>query len=404
MKAIKSWFSTFFHAWWHRYRMVFGDIGVMLFFFGLPLAYPLVYTAIYNPEVVRDVPVIVVDNSRTADSRQLTRMFDASQYTEVAGYATDLDEARTMLKERKAYAILEIPRDYAKRIGRGEQAVFPVYSDMSLLLRYRSVLFGVTEIQLQLGEELRERLIADTPLVAGESLLAAGGVEIEPYFLGDESQGFASFIMIGVLVVILQQSLMLGIFMLAGGSNERRRANGGRDPQATPGPASADVLGRTFCYVTIYLPLLLYVLHYVPVMFDLPHIGSIWQSVVYFVPFLFGAAFLAQALRGLIYERESSMLVWVFTSVVMLFISGLTWPTSAMTPFWHVVNMLLPVSWGVEGFVGINSNGSDVNLMSTPYLAMWLITLFYFGMAWLVEKRVRLRSTLPAKPRTIPIE
>lgn len=53
-----------FQVWIKEYRLVFSDVGVLLFFLALPLAYPIAYTLIYNPEIVYDVPVAVVDNCR----------------------------------------------------------------------------------------------------------------------------------------------------------------------------------------------------------------------------------------------------------------------------------------------------------------------------------------------------
>ena len=80
---IRFWFETFFRSCTRQFRMVLADAGVMLFFLALPLAYPVVYTLIYNPEVVREIPIAIVDNSRTAESRHLARMIDATENASV---------------------------------------------------------------------------------------------------------------------------------------------------------------------------------------------------------------------------------------------------------------------------------------------------------------------------------
>lgn len=388
---IKSWFSTLFSVWIKEYRLVFSDLGVLLFFLALPLAYPIVYTLIYNPEIVYDVPVAVVDNCRTADSRQFTRMIDASPYTKIAGYASDLGEAKQWMKERKVYGILEVPHDYSRCIGRNEQAVVPVYCDMSLLLRYKSILLSTTDVSLQLGSDIRTTAIDYSP-VAILSGAASSSVDTESFFLGDVTQGFASFVMVGIVVLILQQSLILGVLMLGGGSSERRRKNRGIDPEETAGPMSASILGRSLCYITIYAPLTIYILHYVPVMFSLPHIGNPLDYLTFILPMLFASVFLGQILRPLVVERESSFLVFVFTSVLFLFLSGLTWPRPAMSDGWFMLGSLVPATWGVEGFIGINSNGATLGEMSTPYLMLWTLTVAYFIIAVIVEKWCRHRD------------
>lgn len=391
MNYISNWIKTFCRSWAERFSIVFHDAGVLVFFLLLPLSYPLVYTIIYNPEVIRDVPVAVVDDCRTADSRQVARMLDASPYTEVHAYAANMEEARRMMKERSVYAIVEIPSDFSQRIGRMEQAVMPVYCDMSLLFRYRSVLLAVTDIQLDMGADLRTRTIDESPVaVVAGSMGETVGNDFFP--LGDVTQGFASFIMIGVLVLIIQQSLILGVMMIGGGAAERRRRNRGIDPLATPGPTSASVLGSTLCYVVIYLPIVFFVLHYVPQWFSLPHFGSWHQWFPFMLPMLFASALLGETLSPLCTERESSFLVWAFTSVAFLFLSGLTWPVSSMNPFWHIVSGLVPAAWGVQGFLQINSNDATLAQVGDYYRMLWILSAAYFIMAVCVHKLVARRA------------
>ena len=153
-----------FKAWVREYSLIFHDAGVLLFFFALPLAYPITYTLIYNPEVTENIPMAIVDNCRSSESRELARMIDATQYIKVAGYPADMQEARRWMKERKVYSVLEIPSDYSHKLGRMEQAVLPLYCDMSLMIRYRNILFAITDVTLQLDGNVRtETVDGSTP-------------------------------------------------------------------------------------------------------------------------------------------------------------------------------------------------------------------------------------------------
>ncbi len=222
LNDIKEWFLETAKVFRREFGMVFRDAGVMLFFFALPLAYPIVYAAIYNPEVTREMPVAVVDNSRTAESREFVRHADATQAIKICGYASDLAQARRWWEEKKCFAVIEIPKDFSQKIGRGEQGVVQFYSDVSLLLRYRTFLESITELQMATDTQLRERALNTLGVSqAGEG----SGIQTEAYFLGDPQQGFASFILPGIVVLILQQSLILGVTMLGGTSNDRRRRN-----------------------------------------------------------------------------------------------------------------------------------------------------------------------------------
>lgn len=373
-----------FKVWRREFYLVFHDAGVMLFFLALPTVYPVVYTIIYNPEIVTDVPVVVVDDSRTASSRNLARMVDATQAMEVYDYAPDMAAAREIMNSHNCFGILHIPYDYDKKLGRGEQTVVNFYSEMSLLLRYRSFVAALTDIQLELGTHIQAQKISETGMESLSSVAAP--VQSESIMLGDPTQGFASFIIPGILILILQQSLILGVTMLAGGAKERRRANGGIDPMSVDAPLSVQMFGKLMCYLCIYTPMVLYILHIVPLMFSLPQVGSLGQCCLLILPMLIASTFLGYCLSWFVKERESSLLVIVFTSVVFLFLSGLTWPRYAMNGFWRLVGDAVPATWGVEAFVRMNSNGSPLWEQAHQYLMLWVLAAVYFVIAYCLQR------------------
>lgn len=380
---ITNWIASVLRVTANEFRLVFKDMGVLLFFFFLPLIYPVIYTLIYNPEVPHDIPVAVVDNCRSSQSRELVRHIDATSEIKIIGYASSLEEARRWKNEKACYGILEIPEDYSHKLGRGEQATVPFYSDMSLLLRYRSFMSALTDVQLATGSEIRSELINEAGL-AGQGM-GGSPIENQSLMLGDTEQGFASFVIPGIVILILQQSLVLGITMLAGTSADRRRRNRGYDPEQVDAPVSATVLGKTFCYMFIYMPLVLYIIHVIPVIFHLPHIGDLWECFIFVLPMIVASVFFGMTVSILVKEREMSLMVVVFTSIVFLFLSGLTWPRYAMNDLWYWLGNTVPAIWGVEGFIRMNSNGASLAVNSTPYTAMWILAAIYFVTACLVE-------------------
>lgn len=402
-RGFLGWFDALGRVFRREFSLVFGDIGVMLFFIALPLAYPVTYTLIYNPEIVTEMPIAIVDDSRTASSRELARMADASPSISIYSYCANMEEAKDLFGRNEVFAIMEIPRDYEKKLKSGEQATVQMYYEMSLLLRYRAFVSAMTDLQLKLASDITMTRI--DALGAG-SLTGGGGalpVDSHNSFLGDYGQGFASFIMPGVLILILQQSMVLGICMLRGTSNERRRRNGGIDPLLEPNvPISARLWGNALCYFVLYIPMTLYVVKCVPEMFSLPHNGNALDYLLFLVPFLLASAMFGQVFSNLCTERESGFIVVVFTSIFFLFLSGLTWPRYAMGKFWLWLADLIPATWGVEGFIRINSNGASLAESSHPYLMLWVLTFAYFIIAWAVAAYVNrsLRNSRPYSEAT----
>jgi len=388
MRGLKKWISDVFRMWKDEFHNCITDGGVILFFIVLPLAYPIVYTAIYNPEVVRDINVVVVDNCRSADSRQFTRMAGATENIHIIGYASSMDDAREAMAQKECYAILEIPEDFSRRIGRNEQAFVQFYSDATLLIRYRGLLMSLSDVSMAMGAEIRQQKIdAAGELVSGLGMTGMP-TENKAVFLGNPQQGFASFAIQAILVFILQQSLILGVCMLAGGRRERR-AKYGYDPRYVNASPSAAVVGRTLTHTIFYLPTLIYILYCVPYFFSLPQNGSLIHYLTFMIPMIIASSLLGQVLQAFVKERETSLLVIVFMSVVFLFLSGITWPRFAMPWYWRGLGDLIPGVWGVEGFVHMNANGADLSQVMKPYRMMWILALVYFVVAVILQRRER---------------
>lgn len=390
LRYITEWFKSLYSVWRREFTLVFKDVGVLIFFLFLPTVYPIIYTLIYNPEIVVELPVVVVDHCATTRSREFIRKVDATQAIDITGRAASLSEAREAMNEHKVYAIMEIPSDFDRQIGRGEQAVIPVYYDMGLLLRYRTILMALSDLQIAVGAQLRGEVLENIGLPAEG--MSGTPINSEAEFLGDRTQGFASFVIPGILILILQQSLVLGIAMLSGGSAERRRRNMGYDPMEIDAPPTATLIGKTLCYTVIYLPMVLYLFIGVPHIFSLPHDGDYVHYLLFILPLITASSFMGIMLGTLIKERESSLIVLVFTSVIFIFLSGLTWPRYGMSPFWRAVGGLVPATWGVQGFTRMNSNGATLGQESESYIALWCLTAFYFIISYLIVRYRRARQ------------
>ncbi len=385
----------------NEFRLIVGDIGVLLFFIALPLAYPVIYTLIYNPEVVNKMPVAVVDDSRTMQSRDFVRKASASPAIDIYAYCNDMAEARRLMADGDVFGIMEIPRDYARCIGRGETAHVSFFCDMSLLLRYRTFAAALTDLQLNVISDIT----GDKIDAAGLGSLTGGGTpmlfESKSNFLGDSEQGFASFIIPGLVILILQQSMLLGVCMLGGTSRERRSRNRGIDPLQIQAPATATVWGKALAYTVFYIPLTIYVMRFIPEMFDLPHYGNPVDYLLFIFPMLLATAFLGQGLNVIIKERETVFVVIVFTSVVFLFLSGLTWPRYAMSTLWTWAGNCIPATWGVDGFIKINSNAATLPEVGNDFSALWILSAIYMLFAlWSTKYINTLYSVNVNKPTT----
>ena len=379
------WFIQVLRVCGRELLLVFRDEGVVIFFLLLNAVYPVLYALIYNPEVVRNEAVVVVDDNRTALSRELVRRMDATQEVAIKGYAANMEEAREAMCRKDCYGIIYVPRDFAQHVERGEQGHVSLYCDMSVMMRYKAMFTALTNVTQAMGSEMLAAKVEPVINMSG-SIIESRQVPV-----GNPAMGIASAVLLFILPLVLQQSMILGIAMLHGGSIERRRRNGGRDPMAIEAGVGATIIGKTLCHQIIYVIPVIYVLHYVPLMFGFPQYGDIVHIVCLAVPFIIAVSLMGQTLQAFVNERESVFLLFVFSSLVFVFLTGASWPRYLMSRLWRVVGDCVPGVWMANGYVRMQADGALLYQVQHEYWMLWLQVPVMFVLAYLVERYVNRR-------------
>lgn len=358
---------------------------MLIFFLLVPLAYPLVYAFIYTNEVVREVPVAVIDHSNTAMSREFIRSIDASADVHIQSHCADLEEGKTLLKETKVYGLVYIPESFSKDIASGKQTTVSVYCDMSGMLYYKALVLASTNASLTLNKQIQIKRLGNTTERQDE--VSTAPIEYEDISLFNPQDGFASFLLPAVLMLIIQQTLLLGVGLSAGTARENNRFRDlvpiSRQYQGT----IRIVGGKALAYFLVYAIVTAYILCLVPKMFSLVQIAQPSTLLAFAVPYVLACIFFAMTCSIFIHHRESCMMIYVFTSVPLLFISGISWPGAAVPAFWKGFSYLFPSTFGINGFVRINNMGATLPEVLFEYKALWIQTLVYFFTTCLVYRR-----------------
>ena len=359
--------------WWQELKYILFDKGMILFISVLPLAYPILYSWIYNNEVVRDVPVVVIDNDNSSLSRKFIRMYDASPNVAVKYHATNLNDAQQVIGHQQAFGIIYIPSDFSTRINRMEQATVSVYCDMSLMLAYKNIYQTATSVSGLMGAGIQTKLLQN--YTHEEDVIAAQPLAYEEVPIFNTTGGYGNFILPGVLILILQQTLLLGMGMTSGTLREKYGRIILRDPRYNSlGPV---ITGKWLAYMLQYLFLSAYILLIIPQVFGFVNIIYAKDLLMFIVPYLMSCIFFAMTTMSVIRQREDVMLIVVFTSVPLLFAAGVSWPESSIPAVWRYLACLFPSTFGIKGFVAMNSMGARIDDIAPYIYALWGQTAFY---------------------------
>ena len=353
-------------------QRIFRDPGVVVIFIVATLAYPLIYKALYWNEQINDVPVAVVDLSNSPQSREFLHRWNASPDIKLTHSCTSMAEAEQLLRDQKVHGIIYFPSDFAKQLADPlGQAHISLFCDMSSFLYMKAIYLSCNQVML---ESMRNIQIDRYEQMGMDKEFAWSLVQDAPYHetaLFTPTGGYGSFLIPAVLVLILHQTLLFGICMLGGTAREENEES----------YTFTSLIGRAgACFLT-YFGLAAILLGFFPRLFGIPHIGAIEDILLLIVPYLLAIIFFSLCVSVFIRNRESGLVLLISTSLIFLFMAGISWPKEMIPDAWRYLSYFIPYTWGAHAFIHINSMGATLSQVTREFIALWVLTGAYGVMA-----------------------
>ena len=376
-------------------RRVFGDSTVLLIFFLAPLLYPLIFCYMFHAENVENMPVAVVDEAVCRESKRFVHKLAATPELSVEYRCANLGEAQRLLRDHDVRAIFYFPKDYGKQLASMRTARVVVYSDMSSFYYYKAALTGGNNVLIDEMHTIELERYERSGLGTEEAMIQMQPVVYENKTLYNPSGGYGSFLLPCLLILVIHQTLFLGICLLCGDANENRYALHLIPAHLRHGSIHRVIFGRSLCYLIIYVPICMLVLWFIPRWFDLPQLGNLYSVMVFILPLLLAVIFFGMTVGNLfVREKISPMLCFVFLSLALFFLTGMVWPQESMPRLWYLVSMLFPSTPGVQGYVKIASMGAQLAEVRSEYMTLWVQAGIYFLTAC---GAARMRNRMRAK-------
>jgi ABC-2 type transport system permease protein len=355
-----------FKAEWRR---VLGTRSAFSLLFLAPLVYGIYYPQPYLNQILRKLPIAVVDNDLSDLSRRIVETLDASGALSVVVRTRTLAEARTAIDRGQAYVAVEIPPNTERDVLKGITAHIPVYADATYLFIFRSTASGVATAIGALTSDLVSRgARSDGSLVKAKLASSSpADVLLQPIF--NPVGGYASYIVPAAFVLILQQTLLIGAAMLTGSALKQA------------GGAFAGVLGRGVAHLTIYLPALALYLIVLPRFYGFSTLGHLPQLFALATIFLLATSFMGQAIGAWFTRPENATLLLLATSLPQFFTAGFAWPREAIPDVALAFGRIFPADVAIDGLVRINQLGAGIWEVAHDWLGLWCLALAYFALA-----------------------
>ncbi|GAA6159826.1 hypothetical protein NBRC116589_20000 [Ruegeria sp. HU-ET01832] len=160
--------------------------------------------------------------------------------------------------------------------------------------------------------------------------------------------GYASFAVPAAFVLIIQQTLLIGIGIMHAG----KPARPGIARVATP---TAYILVYTFWVAVTQLLL--------PVIYGLPQVGHPITLFAIAVPFLIAVTAMGFALVQVIPTREGMIFFLVVQGLPLFFITGVSWPIESVPDPIRWLAMAVPSTSAMSAIIRVDQMGASLSMI-----------------------------------------
>ena len=392
MKKFKQYIyqssADFTRAMLWEAKYIFRDRAVFFSFVIVAVLVSFLYTYLYSEETLQELPIGVVDDDHTSQSRQLLRMIDANSGVAIYSSYLNLSEAKKAFQQEQIRGIIAIPSSFSRDLQRGEQPSISVYADASYMLYYKQVLTAakVSATYLNAGVEMkRTSAQGELPSQVRDEAMPVSAKVVSLY---NPSSGYATFLIPVVLVIIFQTTILTSVGILGGTMREGNKLRKIYPNSNSFWGALPIVMGKATTYLALSMAILLIILGIVMPLFGIPVRSSILSTMVFMVPFILSIVFMGLCLLGFLRRREDAIMLIMYTSLPSVMLTGFSWPTVAMPEWLHAFSYIVPTTLGAKGFVSITQMGASLSTILPYWAGMWGLCILYLVLSAFTMRKI----------------
>ncbi len=375
-------------------KAIFSDRGAILILMGAMLIYPLLYSVGYFNETLTDLGIGVVDLDHTELSRKYTQMIDATPELNVTFELQSLKEAKDLFMQNKIKGVVLIENGFQKSVLSGDQANVAVYADASYFLKYRNEYLAVayTNAYFSGGISVKKYMLEGNSIQ--QAKISSDPLPVFTHILYNPASSYGSFVMPGIILIIIQQTLLIGIGLMGGSFSESKDSPfllpiSNRTREIIPYLA-----GKSGAYLAVTIINIAFAVFMVHHWFNYPDKASALDILMLLLPYALAVISLGIGISTLFKHRESAIVFMVFLSPIALFLSGLSWPTSAIPEWLVAISKVLPSTNVIPAYLrlrimGVGMEGIKHDLLQVygQAAAYMILVAIYFTFRIFKEKR-----------------
>ena len=377
---------SFFDVLKFEFKNIFTNIPIVLTIIGGVLFYSFFYPQPYSNEVVKTLKISIVDFDKSELSRKLIYSLKATPELNVVREDLNSNDARQALIEDKIKGIIIIPAHFKRDLALHVSPTVAVGADANYFLIFGSVVQGALKSILTETASIKvtNLLIKNTPLIFAKKAYTPYSLKTMNLF--NPNMSYTYYIIPAVFILILQQTLLIGLGILGGFYNESKKKY--------DAPIWMKISSRVLIFGTLFSTHMLFYFGFSFNFYHIPHLASAYNMVKLGIPFLLATIFMGIFFGGLLKNQESATPILLFTSLPLVFSAGFIWPQEAIPQYITYFSLFFPCTPAMQGFLKLNQMGASFDGIMPQYSILWLQSILYLLLSIYILKKKRKKEKL----------
>lgn len=344
---------------------------VTLRLLGIPKWLLLIFSVVlmslvYMNGTVSNLPVAVVDLDHSESSRDLMRALNTSSKVDMMMYENSL-AAYQDINDRKIFAVITIPRNYEKRLLKGETVNIPAYGDASSRLANGMIQQDFKAIYQQVLLNYNANIMRNNGFTPQQVSIVLMPINSQTEPLYNAGISLAAITFPGLLVMLLQHSLLIAT----------TRTNIALNTLPQGKPPKIIFLGSLSALVPIWLFLSIVLFGLWPWVLGYRQLASLSHILLMTFPFILAVMGLAKLLTECLRRVEMIYLTLAFITTPVFYLSGTIWPLDAMPHWVQLIAKLLPSTWATNMIASVNQMGLSISDNLFNIFMLLVLCAFY---------------------------
>jgi ABC-2 type transport system permease protein len=354
-------------------RNVSKDSSLFLILLLAPILYAFMYGSIYLNKGEEKVRLALIDNDGTAISRTLTQQLNSTPMIEIVP-SSNISEAEEMMFQGEVQGYFYIQSGFEKNIFSLKQTNVNLVLNASRFLPSSDLLSTATKVCLTVGAGVRKTYFNKQGMGEDEAMKMTNPINMDYRPLYNSSMTYGAFLLPGLLAIILQQTLLIGV--AAAFTSEREEKKLLNLYQISKQSISKMIFGKSMLYFIVFMIFGFFFSVVNFSVFDVEVRGNYFDLAVVSALFIATIIVFGMLIGSFFKTKLFAFQVLVFSSYPIFLITGYSMPYQALPKFVQILSDMLPTSPFLKTYISIVQAGGSLsdNLSSVIHLVvLWIV-------------------------------